>query len=64
MIPAGVEIIDVQSVWMSDDGASLSFYLEMSDGSTAAVNVPFAYMCERADIIEGPTHAPRGMVLN
>lgn len=54
MIPAGIEIVDIQSDCMSDDGVSLSFYLSMNDGSAAAVNVPLAYIRERAYMIEEP----------
>jgi hypothetical protein len=41
----------------------LSIYLEMDDGSTASVNVPFAYMCERA-YIEDARHAPLRVALH
>ena len=63
MIPVGIEIVDIQSVCMSDDGVSLSLYLSMNDGSTAAVNVSFAYMFERAYINEDATQSPLRAVL-
>ena len=63
MIPPDVDIIDVQSALVSDDGENISLYLELSDGSTAAAYVLLADLRQRAYIIEEPTHAPAGVAL-
>ena len=63
MIPPGVEIVDVHSAIVSDDGENVSLYLDLSDGSTASAYVSFADLRQHAHIIEEATNAPAGVAL-